>query len=113
MKQFFYGWTSARPPRDVGASRNAKGLQDALRAINATGGTIEAEWPLERALRIGDPATHGRSLTELYGKMASRPFAVDLNYLWEQLGVGENGPNPKTPWARTRAAICGVTEAKR
>ena len=51
----------------------------------------------ERALRIGDQATHGRTLTELYGKMASRPFAVDLNYLWEQLGVGENGPNPKTP----------------
>lgn len=46
MKQFFYGWTSARPPRDVGASRDAKGLQDALRAINAAGGTIEAEWPL-------------------------------------------------------------------
>jgi hypothetical protein len=36
---------------------NAKGLQDALQAINHAGGTIEAEWPLERALRIGDEAT--------------------------------------------------------
>jgi len=66
---------------------NAKGLQDALQAINHAGGTIEAEWPLERALRIGDEATQGRTLTELYRKMASQPFAVDLDKLWEQLGV--------------------------
>ena len=31
---------------------NAKGLQDALRAINRAGGTIEAEWPLAKALEI-------------------------------------------------------------
>jgi hypothetical protein len=28
---------------------NAKGLQDALRAINRAGGTIKAEWPIEQA----------------------------------------------------------------
>jgi hypothetical protein len=79
------------------------GLQDALRAINRAGGTIEAEWPLERALRIGDEATEGRTLTELYGKMASQPFAMDLNYLGGQLGVSDNSPgvvlDPKAPWA--------------
>jgi hypothetical protein len=46
-------------------TRNAKGLQDALRAINHAGGTIEAEWPLERALKIGDQATNGAALMEL------------------------------------------------
>ena len=30
---------------------NAQGLQDALRAINRAGGTIEADWPLERVIR--------------------------------------------------------------
>ena len=94
---------------------NAKGLQDALQAINHAGGTIEAEWPLERALRIGDEATQGRTLTELYRKMASQPFAVDLDKLWEQLGVGENGGrtilDDRAPLAGTRKAICGATEA--
>jgi hypothetical protein len=95
---------------------NAKGLQDALRAINRAGGTIEAEWPLEQALRIGDEATQGRTLRELYDKMGSQPFAGNLRYLWEQLGVGEKGQrvvlDPKAPWARTREAICGAAEAK-
>jgi hypothetical protein len=95
---------------------NAKGLQDALQAINHAGGTIEAEWPLERALRIGDEATQGRTLTELYRKMASQPFAVDLDKLWEQLGVGENGGrtilDDRAPLAGTRKAICGANEAR-
>ena len=95
---------------------NVKGLQDALQAINHAGGTIEAEWPLERALRIGDEATQGRTLTELYRKMASQPFAVDLDKLWEQLGVGENGGrtilDDRAPLAGTRKAICGATEAR-
>jgi hypothetical protein len=34
---------------------NAKGLQDALRAINRAGGTIEADWPLDRAIDDGAP----------------------------------------------------------
>jgi hypothetical protein len=95
---------------------NAKGLQDALQAINHAGGTIEAEWPLERALRIGDEATQGRTLTELYRKMASQPFAVDLDKLWERLGVGENGGrtilDDRAPLAGTRKAICGTIEAR-
>jgi hypothetical protein len=66
---------------------NAKGLQDALRAINRLGGTIEADWPLERAIEVGDHATHGGTLTELYKQMASKPVAVDLPGLWKQLGV--------------------------
>jgi hypothetical protein len=95
---------------------NAKGLQDALQAINHAGGTIEAEWALERALRIGDEATQGRTLTELYRKMASQPSAVDLDKFWEQLGVGENGGrtilDDRAPLAGTRKAICGAIEAR-
>ena len=91
---------------------NAKGLQDALRAINHAGGTIESEWPLDRALRIGDEATQGRTLAELYRKMASQPFAVDLDHLWEQLGVGREWGrsvlDDRAPWAGTREAICGA-----
>jgi hypothetical protein len=95
-------------------TRNAKGLQDALRAINRAGGTIEAEWPLERALKIGDEATGGETLTELYAKMASQPFDPDLVHLWEQLGVSQQGTgivlNDQAPWASIRKAICDSTK---
>jgi hypothetical protein len=93
---------------------NSKGLQDALRGINHAGGTIEADWPLERALKIGDQVTDGSTLTELYGKMASKAVAVDLTRLWEELGVRRSGQgialDDQAPWAAIRAAICGFTK---
>jgi len=91
---------------------NAKGLQDALRAINRAGGTIEADWPLERALETGDKATDGSTLRELYDQMASMPVNVDLPHLWAQLGVRVNGQgvalDDQAPWAAIRSGICGV-----
>jgi hypothetical protein len=54
---------------------------------NRAGGTIEADWPLERAIEVGDKATHGRTLMELYRWMASKPIAVDLPHLSKRLGV--------------------------
>jgi len=91
---------------------NAKGLQDALGAINRAGGTIEADWPLERAFEIGDKATDGSTLMELYDQMALKPEAVDLPHLWAQLGVRANGRgvamDDQAPWAAIRSGICGV-----
>ena len=52
------------------------------------GGTIEAEWPLDRALATGDRATDGETLAELDAKMAFQAVAVDLPRLWELLGSG-------------------------
>jgi hypothetical protein len=93
---------------------NVKGLQDALRAINRAGGTIEVEWPLERAFEIGDRATDGKTLMELYGKMASQPFMVDLPDLWEKLGVRRSGQqialDDRAPWAAIRSSICAGHE---
>jgi hypothetical protein len=66
---------------------NGKGLEDALRAINRAGGTIDADWPLERAFEIGDKATGVKTLMELYEKMRSAPVMVDLPDLWKQLGI--------------------------
>ena len=90
---------------------NTRGLQDALRAINRAGGTIEVEWPLERVLEIGDRATGGGTLMQLYSKMAFEPVAVDLDQLWEQLGVRRTGQgialDDQAPLAAIRGAICG------
>ncbi len=82
-----------------------------MRAINRSGGTIETEWPLVRALEIGDRATDGQTLTQLYAKMAVQPVAVNLTQLWEQLGVRRSGQltalDDHAPLAAIRAAICG------
>jgi hypothetical protein len=97
---------------DVGIRKNtanAKGLEHALRAINRAGGTIEADWPLERAFEAGDKATDGKTLMELYRKMRAQPVMVDLPDLWKQLGVGrEDGKvvfDDSAPLARVRKAM--------
>jgi hypothetical protein len=90
----------------------AKGLQDALRAINRAGGTIEADWPLDRAIEVGDKATQGKTLMELYGRMASKPATPDLSDLWKQLGVVRDNRgvtfDDGAALASVRASICGV-----
>jgi hypothetical protein len=86
-----------------------KGLEDALRAILNSGGTIESEWPLARALEIGDRATGVPVLRELYEKMKAAPTAVDLGALWKELGAARrNGKvefNDRAPLAPIRKAI--------
>jgi hypothetical protein len=90
-------------------TKNKKGLQDALRAVNAAGGSIETEWPLERAFEIGDRTTGSNCLMELYREMGSKPVPVDLPALWKQLGVVRQDDrvtfDDHAPLAKIRAAI--------
>ena len=62
------------------------GLQDALRAI-AKSGNILSDWPLTRALKVGDDAVGVPVLTELYNKMKDTPVDPNLAQLWQRLGV--------------------------
>jgi hypothetical protein len=95
---------------------NAKGLEDALRAILAAGGTIESDWPLLKALRIGDDAIGAPVLSELYEKMKAAPSPVDLNALWKELGVerkdGRIRFNDSAPLAGIRRAITKSANAQ-
>lgn len=88
---------------------NRKGLQDALRAIVAQGGTIDHEWPLDKALAIGDQATGTHVLTEQYAKWKDAPVTVDLDKLWTELGIRRNGDEIEfvqdAPLANLREAI--------
>jgi len=88
---------------------NKQGLEDALRAILKHGGTIEADWPLSRALEIGDQATGVPVLRELYDKMSATPQSVDLDKLWKDLGIDSSGGrivfNDTAPLASIRKAI--------
>jgi hypothetical protein len=89
-------------------THNQKGLEDALRAVLAQG-NIQSEWPLERAIAIGDKATGVPVLHDLYEQMKATPVTVDLDALWKKLGVKEtNGEvifDDTAPLATVRRAI--------
>jgi len=72
-------------------THNQKGLQDALRAVMNSGGVITDDWELERVFEIGDKAVGVPVLEGLYKKMKDRPVSVDLDKLWQQLGVTQTG----------------------
>lgn len=88
---------------------NRKGLQDALRAIVAAGGTIDHDCTLPQALAIGDKATGTPVLTEQYKQWSQSASPVDLPRLWKDLGVarGQSGAifDSHAPLAAIREAI--------
>jgi hypothetical protein len=88
---------------------NRLGLQQALRGILATGGSINVEWPLERALRVADDTAGVPVRTELYAQMEDTPVVVDLPNLWRRLGISGWGESavfrPDAPLAAIRQAI--------
>jgi hypothetical protein len=90
---------------------NRRGLEDAMRGILKSGGSIEVEWPLDRALRVGDQAAGVSVLEDLYDKMRATPMAPDLNQLWKELGVSRQGDrtvfDDTAPLAAVRRAITG------
>jgi hypothetical protein len=79
------------------ATNHRKGLPDALRAINAAGGNITVQWPLDRVFSTADQALGPTVLSALYAESGStppgRPFAPDLAAIWAQLGVVANSSN--------------------
>jgi hypothetical protein len=72
-------------------THNRKGLQDALRAISNSGGNITEDWEIEKTLTLGDKGTGTTVLRELYGEMRDKPSPVDLDALWQKLGVELKG----------------------
>jgi hypothetical protein len=95
---------------------NRKGLQDALRAIVAAGGTIDKDWPVERLLEIGDQATGTHVLAGMYAKWSEAPVTVDLTQLWQQLGVKVEQESVTfdaiAPLAVVRVAITSSKDSK-
>jgi hypothetical protein len=94
-------------------TQNRKGLRDALRAITNHGGTISEDWEIEKALAIGDKATGTGVLQELYREMRDKPSPVDLDQLWNKLGLslraGEVIFDDKAQEAAIRRAITADT----
>jgi hypothetical protein len=90
-------------------THNAKGLQDAVRAIARASGGLKAEWPIERVLHTGDAAVGTTSLEDLYARMKNSAYAPDLVTFWRELGVTADGATVRltdeAPLADVRHAI--------
>jgi hypothetical protein len=88
---------------------NRRGLEDAVRGILRSGGSIQVEWPLERALQVADQAVGVGVLEELYNQMRAAPVAPNLDQLWKDLGVsrqdGKTVFDDTAPLAAVRRAI--------
>lgn len=90
-------------------THNARSLDDAARAIQRAGGDTSARWSIGRTLRVGDRATGGRTLRDLYGEHGARAAPVDLQAFWRRLGVRAAGDGVEldddAEWAHVRRAI--------
>lgn len=95
-------------------TQNRKGLQDALRAILDHGGTIDKDWEIKKALAIGDHATGGNVLQDLYQQMGGSPVSVDLPQLWNTLGLSLNdqGRVVVNDQAKDAAILTAITTAR-
>ena len=72
-------------------TKNKKGLEDALRGILDAGGTINEDWELEKAFKIGDQAAGLDVLEKQYAEWKDKPMQVDLAVMWKQLGIEASG----------------------
>ncbi|MBX7222653.1 MAG: hypothetical protein K1Y36_22085 [Blastocatellia bacterium] len=91
-------------------SRNKYGLEDAMRAIVAKGGTIPYDWEPIQICEAADKTLGLHVMTKLYQQMSSKPVEVDLNAMWKQLGVvvdgnGQVSFNDRAPLAAVRRGI--------
>jgi hypothetical protein len=90
-------------------TKNRMGLEDALNGIIKADGSINDDWEIEKALAIADKTTGTTVLRDLYHEMRDKPAPVDLDQLWQKLGIEmKNGSvtfNDKAPEANIRKAI--------
>ncbi len=90
-------------------TNGARSLDDAIRAVVATGANGETTWPLARALDTCDAATGGHLFHDLYEKLALAPGAQDLPALFRRLGVSKQSGRVRfddaAPLAKHRDAI--------
>lgn len=70
---------------------NRLSLDSAARAILQGGGDTSTRWSLEQTLAAGDAALDQPSLSELYAVHSAAPISVDLDALFQRLGVRRDG----------------------
>ncbi|MGO9711908.1 MAG: hypothetical protein ACLQBL_23810 [Polyangiaceae bacterium] len=90
-------------------TKNARSFDDALRAVIATGATVDVGWDVARFLDVGDAATGQNTLHDLFTRYGLAPGTFDLPLLWKRLGVDLRGDavvyDDTAPLAAVRRAI--------
>lgn len=97
-------------------TKGANGLEHALRAVVATGESVESMWPIERVLETGDAATGTHVLRDLYAELGQARGNIDLDGVFRRLGVRlEQGAlrfDDAAPLAAVRDAILPRSAAR-
>jgi hypothetical protein len=90
---------------------NARSLDDALLAVNRSGGNVSQRWDLDRVLALADAGTGAEILGPLRKRMGKAPVTVDLASVWKSLGVsqvaGKMVYDDAAPLAAVRKGILG------
>jgi hypothetical protein len=85
------------------------GLEDGLRRVRDRGGRSSEVWPLLETLQVADGAFTEPVLVRLKDRYAARPAALDLDALFEKLGVVLEGESVRlddgAPLAWVRRSI--------
>jgi hypothetical protein len=68
-------------------SDNRKSLRDALRGVLDAGLSMHSSATAIQVFEAGDDAIGMAVLVPLYQKMKADPYPIDLDALWESLGV--------------------------
>jgi hypothetical protein len=93
------------------ATGNRLGLQDAMRGMQAAGGSHEVDWPIERILSAADKSVGVAVLTRLHNEWGRKPVTPDLDQLWRDLGLRNAGGSlefdDSAPLAAIRKGITG------
>ncbi len=97
---------------------NRSSLHDLVIGILAAGGNGRVDWSTRQVVEEGDRATGTSVLSQTYARMAEAPGDVDLEALYEELGVkridGEIVFDDQAPLAHIRQAITrGESSTKR
>ncbi len=66
---------------------NEQSIRDVVRGILAQGGNGRANWSTRKVVEVADAATGTTVTSDLYARMAKAPGDVDLDALYEKLGV--------------------------
>ena len=87
-------------------TKNARSLDDAIRAIVDRGGTGGNDWSLARVVEVGDAATGTDSINKIHLQLGPAPFDPHLEDLWRSLGVREDRGRINFDESAPLSAIC-------
>lgn len=91
------------------ATGQRHGLQHALAGIVAAGGNIEQAWSVAQFLDVADAAVGTNSISRLFEELGGQSQVVDIDKIWQQLGVSGEGEtvtyDDAAPGAATRQAL--------